>query len=105
MVLDTEDALLVGNMSIDMKGEVINARLDAKPKDNSLLALRIPLRVSGKLKEPNVGLDGKKTAARGAAAVALGTFLSPFAAILPFIEKGDAEDANCRALISKAEED
>lgn len=105
VVLDTEDALLVGNMSIDMKGEVINAKLDAKPKDNSLLALRIPLVVSGKLKEPAVGLDGKKTAARGAAAVALGTFLSPFAAILPFIEKGDAKDANCRALISKAKEE
>ncbi len=101
VVLDTEDSLLVGNMTIDMEDEVINAKLDAKPKDNSLLALRVPVVVSGRLKEPEVGLDAERTLSRGAAAVALGTLLSPFAAILPFIESGDAENTNCRDLLNR----
>ena len=101
VVLDTEDSLLVGNMTIDMEDEVINAKLDAKPKDNSLLALRVPVVVSGRLKEPDVGLDAERTLSRGAAAVALGTLLSPFAAILPFIESGDAENTNCRDLLNR----
>lgn len=103
VVLDTDDSVLVGKMTIDMKDEVISAKLDAKPKDNSLFALRIPLVVSGRLKEPEVGLDGERTLSRGAAAVALGALLTPFAAILPFVESGDAENTDCRELLSRAE--
>lgn len=101
VVLDTDDSLLVGNMTINMKDEIINAKLDAKPKDNSLLSLHVPVVVSGRLKEPQVGLDAERTLSRGAAAVALGVLLTPFAAILPFIERGDAENTNCRELISR----
>src|SRR5690606_6104961 len=101
VVLDTDDSVLVGKMTIDMKDEVISAKLDAKPKDNSLFALRIPLVVSGRLKEPEVGLDGERTLSRGAAAVALGALLTPFAAILPFVESGDAENTDCRELLSR----
>jgi uncharacterized protein involved in outer membrane biogenesis len=99
VLLDTDDSLLVGNVTIDMKDEIINAKLDAKPKDTSLLALRVPVVVSGRLKEPKVGLDAERTLSRGVAAVALGALLTPFAAILPFIESGDAENADCRALL------
>lgn len=105
VVMDTDDSLLVGNMTIDMEGERINAKLDAKPKDTSLLSLRVPLIVSGRLKQPEVGIDGEKTLTRSATAVALGTLLTPFAAILPFVESGDAKHADCRALIEQAKVD
>ena len=103
IVLDTADSLLVGKMTINMKNEVINAKLDAKPKDTSVASLRIPIVISGRLKEPDVGLDAEKTLARGTAAVALGTLLTPFAAILPFIESGKEKNADCHALIHKAQ--
>ncbi len=38
--------------------------------------------------------------AQGGVAVALSALLTPLAAILPFIEPGLAEDANCAALIA-----
>lgn len=103
VVLDTNDSLLVGRVGVDLKREKINARLDAKPKDNSILSARIPITLSGDLKSPSIGLDTKRASARGAAAIALGTFLTPFAAILAFIETGDAKHADCRALITAAE--
>lgn len=102
VALDTRDSLLVGNVDIDLKDEIIDARLDAKPKDTSLLSLRIPITITGNLKSPSIGIDKEKTATRGAAAIALGVLLTPFAALLAFVEDGDAPDANCRALIREA---
>jgi AsmA family protein len=102
VVLDTNDSLLVGNVDINMKRETINAKLDAKPKDSSIFAVQIPITVSGKLKTPAIGLDKKKASEKGAAAVALGSLLTPFAALIPFIEKGDAQNVDCRTLLINA---
>lgn len=102
VALDTKDSLLVGNVDIDLKDEAIDARLDAKPKDTSLLSLRIPITITGNLKSPSIGIDKEKTANRGATAIVLGALLTPFAALLAFVEDGDAPDANCRALIRDA---
>lgn len=101
-VLDTADSLLVGNVGIDLKRELINAKLDSKPKDNSLLSAQTPITVKGKLKKPSVGIDAAQAGARGAVAAILGTLLTPFAAILPFIETGDVQNADCRSLINNA---
>lgn len=103
VVLDTHDSLLTGNLAIDLKRETIKAKLDAKPKDSSLFAIQIPITVTGKLKTPSLGLDSKKAGEKGALAVALGTLLTPFVALLPFIEKGEAQNADCRALIANAQ--
>ena len=100
LVLDTGDSLLVGRADINLKDEKINARLDAKPKDQSLLSARIPITLSGDLKSPSIGLDPERTGARSAAAIALGTLLTPFAALLAFVERGDAENVDCHALIA-----
>ncbi|GGY70109.1 hypothetical protein GCM10011613_13140 [Cellvibrio zantedeschiae] len=102
VVLDTNDSLLTGKVSINMKKETISARLDAKPKDSSIFSAQIPITLSGQLKSPAVGLDGKKVGSKGTAAAILSGILAPFAAILPFIEIGDAENADCRALITNA---
>ncbi|MGV8835846.1 AsmA family protein [Cellvibrio sp.] len=102
VALDTKDSLLVGNVDIDLKDEMIDARLDAKPKDNSLLSLRIPITITGDLRSPSIGIDKEKTANRGVTAIVLGALLTPFAALLAFVEDGDAPDANCRALIRDA---
>lgn len=102
VALDTKDSLLVGNVNINLKDEVIDARLDAKPKDTSLLSLRIPITITGKLKSPSIGLDKEKTTNRSVAAIALGALLTPFASLLAFVEDGDEPDADCRALIREA---
>jgi uncharacterized protein involved in outer membrane biogenesis len=99
VVLDTNDSLLVGDANINLKDETIKARLDAKPKDNSLLSLQIPITIKGTLKDPSVGLDKEKTASRSVAAIALGVLISPFASLLAFVEKGEADKTDCRALI------
>ena len=101
-VFDTQKSTLFGDMNIDLKEELINAVLEAEPKDSSPLAAQTPLIVSGTLSTPSVGFDGEKGLKRGATAVALGTLLTPFAAILAFVETGEGEHANCNALIREA---
>lgn len=101
-VFDTDDTKLEGTASINLKDETIAARMEAHPKDASPLTLRTPVVVNGPLKKPRVGIDPKEAAARGGAAVVLGALLTPFAAIIPFIETGLGTDSDCRGLISDA---
>ena len=102
VILDTNDSRLVGNVGINLKREVINAKLDAKPKDSSVFAAQIPITVTGQLKTPSVGIDARKAGTKAASAVILGGLLTPLAAIIPFIERAQAENTDCRALISDA---
>jgi uncharacterized protein involved in outer membrane biogenesis len=103
VILDTNDSLLVGNVNINLRKELISAKLDAKPKDSSIFAAQIPITLSGQFKSPSVGLDGKKMTKKGTAAAILSSILTPFAAIIPFIEIGEAENVDCRALIINAQ--
>lgn len=98
-LLDTEDSSLTGDVGIDLRNETITARLDAKPKDTSIFSAQIPITLNGKLKQPKLGLDREKVSSRGAAALALGALLAPVAALLAFVDAGDAKDVDCRELI------
>jgi AsmA family protein len=104
LVLDTDDSLMVGNLGMDFKNERLDGRLDAKPKDSSIFAAQIPITIRGPLKSPQVGLEGKKLSRKTVTVAALAAVLNPLAGLLPFIERGDAQDADCRALIAEARE-
>ncbi len=101
-VLDTSDTNLKGDIKMNLKNETIDGKLNARPKDSSLLSLQSDILLTGKLKKPSISIDPVSTGARGAAAVALG-FLNPLAALLPFIEIGVGKDSNCAKLINIAE--
>lgn len=97
-VFDTTDTTVTAEGAIGLDRETLDLRFLAHPKDPSPLAARTPVTIGGHLAAPRVGVDPVPLAARGAAAVALGTLLSPFAAILAFIEPGLQEDVDCAKL-------
>ncbi|WP_174625081.1 AsmA family protein [Candidatus Methylobacter favarea] len=101
-VFDTTDSNIAGNARINLKEETIDVKVEAHPKDFSPLSARTPITVTGRLKKPDIGLDPKELAARGASAAVLGAVLTPLAAIIPFIELGLGEDSDCRELIQQA---
>lgn len=100
-VFDTTDSNLQGDAVIDLREETINAIIHTSPKDQSILALKTPVTVSGKLKSPSIGLEPLELGARGVGAAVLGALFPP-AAIIPFIELGLGEDSDCRELIAIA---
>ena len=101
-VFDTNDTNVDGTARINLKDETINAVIKAHPKDKSPLAARTPITISGKLKNPSIGLSPGELAGRGAAAALLGAVLTPVAAIIPFIELGLGEDSDCKGLVAQA---
>ncbi|MGZ5009971.1 MAG: AsmA family protein [Methylobacter sp.] len=101
-VFDTTDSKLNGKAQINLKDETIDAKVEAHPKDFSVGSARTPITVTGQLKKPTIGLDPKELAARIASAAVLGAFLTPVAAIIPFIELGLGKDSDCKGLIEQA---
>ncbi len=98
-VIDTDDTIVTGTGSINLKDESLRLELKPAPKDFSPLSLRVPLEIQGTLKHPDVRVKRTGLLARGAAAAAL-ALLFPPAAILAFIEPGLGKDSQCHALLS-----
>jgi uncharacterized protein involved in outer membrane biogenesis len=96
-VLDTDAAVDTAKGSISLTDEKIDLSIHGDPKNATPVALGGPIVVGGTFRKPTLGL-GAEAYVRGGAAVALGTLLTPVAAILGFIDAGDVKDANCSGL-------
>jgi hypothetical protein len=83
--------------------EELDLSIKGEPKKLRFARLRTPIEINGKLRKPSIGIDAGKTAKQGAIATALGTVLTPFAAIIAFVDPGLAKDENCAALLQTAE--
>jgi AsmA family protein len=104
LLIDTTNVLVTGQGDINLQTEALDLSLRGKPKKVRVLRLRTPILVRGTLLQPKIGVDPAKVAAQTGGAVALGTLLTPVAALLAFVDGGLAKDANCAALIGEAEQ-
>jgi AsmA family protein len=102
LVVDTDDTVIGGKGSVNLKEESLDLTLTPLPKDFSILALRGPLRVTGSFADPKIGLEKKSLARKIGAAVLLG-LINPLAAILPLIETGPGKNAPCADLLATVE--
>lgn len=101
-IIDTADTNIIGKGQISLLEETIDMKLSPQPKDFSIGSLRTPVHIDGTFKDPTVYPD-KMLAMRIGAAVLLGIFATPVAALIPLIETGPGEDNNCKALIASVE--
>ena len=102
IVFDTDPVLVTGSGSISMGDEKLDLKAQGHPKKFQLVRARVPVTAGGSLLHPKLGVQPGAAIAQGGTAVALGTFLTPLAAILPFIDPGLAKDANCAGLVAQA---
>jgi uncharacterized protein involved in outer membrane biogenesis len=98
MVMDTETARVEGSGAIDLAAERFALELDVQPKKPSILSVRAPLHIQGTFRQPRVSVDAAALL-RGGAAIALGV-VNPLAALLPLIETGPGDDANCQEVLT-----
>jgi hypothetical protein len=75
--------------------------IQGKPKHFQLLHLNAPIKLSVSLSAPQISVDKSKALVQGALGVGLGA-LSPFAAILAFVDPGLAKNADCSAILADA---
>jgi uncharacterized protein involved in outer membrane biogenesis len=83
----------------------MDLRIDGDSKKPRLVRLFIPITIKGPFLAPKVGLETSGAVAQGGLAAALGTLVTPLAAILPFVTGGEAKDADCASLVAEARSD
>jgi hypothetical protein len=101
LILDSSEANITGEGSISFRDERYDLRLKAKSKHASIARLHAPIVIAGTFKHPEVHVQTGPVAGRVAAAVALGALLTPFAALVPLIDVGNAKDSGCNALVAQ----
>jgi AsmA family protein len=92
--LDTEDAVIGMDGTVNLKTEEMNLNIHPHTKGFRIFSLRSPLYVRGTFKNPHVGVEAGALAARGAAAVGMG-LLNPFAALVPLIAPSNNKPLPC----------
>ncbi|PPE74106.1 AsmA family protein [Solimonas fluminis] len=101
LLVDTGEANILGDGSINLRDEILDYRIHTKPKRLGLASLRAPINIGGSFKDPSVRPDWERLAARGGIAAALGLLVGPLAVLLPTVELGLGEDNDCKAMIGE----
>lgn len=99
-LIDTPVTLVLVDGSINLANEALDLRFTAKPRNVSPFTLRTPVRVAGTLDAPRVRPEAGPLATRALAGVALG-FVTPLAAILPFVDPGETPGSPCRQALAR----
>jgi hypothetical protein len=102
-VIDTEDATILVDGTINLAKEELNLTINPESKGIRIISLRAPLYVRGTFKKPDVGVDKGVVALKAGAAVALGTVAAPLAALLALINPGPVQDSPCGQLLAQAQ--
>ena len=99
-VLETEDAVVTMEGTINLKNEVLDLSIHPENKTLRVFTLRSPLYAKGTFRNPDVGVQVAPVAARAGAAAVLGVVAAPLAALVPLLNVG-TDDGGCTALGGK----
>ncbi|MDM5178224.1 AsmA family protein [Massilia sp. DJPM01] len=100
-VVDTEEAVITADGTINLANEQMDLTLNPKTKGLRIFSLRSPLHVRGSFSKPDVSVDKGVLALKAGGAVALG-LAAPAAALLPLVNTGPSQDSGCARLLAQA---
>ncbi len=101
-VFDNPDSTIRINGTINLRDEALDLRAVTSPKDFSPFTLRAPVKVTGTLANPKVGVEGQRLVAKAAAAAVLGAVAAPLAVLIPFVDRGKKVEDPCGAQLPHA---
>lgn len=96
LVIDTTDSNIWASGDIDLKEEKLDVRVQADPKDVSLLSANAPIALNGPFRSPDIAIDPTHTSDAQGIGKVLGEIVNPIIALLPFVDLGLGEDTDCR---------
>ncbi len=94
MLLDTDEARVVGKGSLNLRDQSMDMSLTTRSKHFSIGSLPGPINLTGPITSPSIR-PGAEVAARAGAAVGLGIVLTPLGALLPTVQFGVGNDDAC----------
>lgn len=98
-VVDTDEAIITADGTINLANEQLNMTLRPRTKGLRIVSLRAPLYVRGPFNKPDVSVDKGVLAMKAGGAIALG-LAAPLAALLPLINAGPGQDSDCARLLA-----
>jgi len=101
-VIDTDEALIDVDGTINLANEELDLTLRPQTKGLRILSLRAPLYVKGPFSKPQVSVDKTVLAMKGGAALLLAAIAPPLAAIVPLTQQQADKSADCASLLADA---
>jgi uncharacterized protein involved in outer membrane biogenesis len=102
LIVDTQNVLITGHGKVDLGSEALDLTIQGQPKKFHLVRVRAPVDIRGHLIKPSIVPDKGQLLKQGGIAAALGTLLTPVAALLAFVDPGLAKDQDCSQLMAQA---
>jgi uncharacterized protein involved in outer membrane biogenesis len=102
ILIDTDKNVMTATGGFSFRDESIDVRFRADAKKFSLFSGQSPVRINGHFAAPAIQIISPELLARGGAGLALGVVASPLAAVLAFVDVGDAKDAACGPVLAGA---
>lgn len=99
--LDTEDAFIHVNGTVNLATERMNLDVYPRTKGFRIFSLRSPLYVKGTFKKPQVGVAMQPLLVRGGSAIGLG-LINPFAALIALVAPSNDDALPCTGLMAEA---
>lgn len=98
IIFDTSKAVYRMKGQFNFKDESIDLSLKGDSKQISLFSGQSPVGVGGYFAAPTINPISGQLLARAGASIALGVVATPVAALLAFVDPGDAKNTNCAAV-------
>lgn len=105
IVLDTQNVVITGGGNVNFGTEALDLKVQGQPKKFHFVRVRAPVDIKGHLIKPSFAPDKAELLKQGGVAAALGTLLTPVAALLAFVDPGLAKDQDCSQLLAQAHAD
>lgn len=102
IIIDTRKNVMLGRGGFSFRNERLDLAFRADGKKFSLFSGQSPVGINGYFARPSIDVISPELMARGGAAAALGVAASPLAAVLAFVDVGDAKSAACGPVLAGA---
>ena len=102
ILIDTSKNVITGRGGFSFATEALDLAVRADAKKFSLFSGQSPVGIKGSFASPSLDVISPQLLARAGAGIGLGMVASPLAAVLAFVDIGDAKSAACGPVLSGA---
>lgn len=102
ILIDTSKNVMLGRGGFSFKNETLDLAFRADSKKFSLFAGQSPVGIGGYFSQPSIDVITPELLARAGAGLGLAVAASPLAAVIAFVDVGDAKSAACGPVLAGA---
>lgn len=102
ILIDTKKNVMLGRGGFSFRNETLDLAYRADGKQFSIFSAQSPIGIGGYFAAPKIDVVSPELVARAGGGLGLGVLASPFAAVLAFVDVGDAKAASCGPVLAGA---